>query len=513
MTLPSLRKRKLHEGINVPISAVSLGLGLLIFFLVWWILSATFGVLFRRQETPSSDPTGSFWSVGSAFTTADNSRFANGELELVRNQAAILQRQYLLQFAPPTAQSTTTRRRRVILSGPHDRFNFGDLLFEKVVSKLLKDVAGFKSSDIIVAGMMDINMSEYGGHPHVISIKKAIQWSHDDVMKHNGKGPYNVVYLGGQMSGTTVHDGVSMILTEKVKARARRNSVTSCAYMFPKELLLPESLRNVEETKQQQQPPIAVVNGVNMRFTEPNCTRAMQQADFVAFRDYNPNPPLSEKVPHAVSGPDCAVMVNYLFHDKLTFYGQRNDGEVSQIRRIYPNGYLAVQLNKHILHKASAETLGKTFDQIHHKVHLPVVFFRAANIPFHDSLEVLKNIQSHMTTPSQIFETEHVWYIVALIRYAKAVVGTSLHVRIMAFVHAKPRVTFCGQKYLDFIRLWDAKDATPCINHVNETLPALLHGINTPAELTYLAQAKAIQTYMEGFRKWSSLLLQNTVDQ
>jgi hypothetical protein len=62
-------------------------------------------------------------------------------------------------------QQATRRQRtnRFVLFGPHKRWNFGDLLFEKVLSKLLIDRIGYDPRDILHGGVVSINMSDFGG--------------------------------------------------------------------------------------------------------------------------------------------------------------------------------------------------------------------------------------------------------------------------------------------------------------------------------------------------------------
>eukprot|EP00957_Ditylum_brightwellii_P076075 5782507-Ditylum_brightwellii.AAC.1 len=43
--------------------------------------------------------------------------------------------------------------RNVILFGPHDRYNFGDLLFTKVLVRLLENRAGYDTDEILFGGV------------------------------------------------------------------------------------------------------------------------------------------------------------------------------------------------------------------------------------------------------------------------------------------------------------------------------------------------------------------------
>merc|ERR1712176_530628 len=81
----------------------------------------------------------------------------------------------------------------------------------------------------------------------------------------------------------------------------------------------------------------------------------------------------------------------------------------------------------------------------------------------HDSAEFYESVRAKVPYPERasihIFKGENVWKNVALISKASFVVSTSLHVRIMAFIHARPRLTFCaGGKHIQFLNTWEAGD-------------------------------------------------------
>lgn len=59
-------------------------------------------------------------------------------------------------------KSENLRSRKVILLGPHDRYNFGDLLFTKVILRLLQTRAGYDVNDILFGGIISANMTRYG---------------------------------------------------------------------------------------------------------------------------------------------------------------------------------------------------------------------------------------------------------------------------------------------------------------------------------------------------------------
>lgn len=66
-----------------------------------------------------------------------------------------------------------------------------------------------------------------------------------------------------------------------------------------------------------------------------------------------------------------------------------------------------------------------------------------------------KQISKKIKEPSIVYEVENMWKSVALISQAEAVLSTSLHVRIIAFLCMRPRLTWCGHepKHPQFIAL------------------------------------------------------------
>ena len=109
-------------------------------------------------------------------------------------------------------------RRRVALVGPHDRFNFGDLLFEKVVTHLLLHRAGYQPTELLSVGMITTNMSAYGGNPHIVSMKAMSERSQLEAAGPNG--PYDMVFLGGEAAGCTYAVGKRMLQTPELQVRA-----------------------------------------------------------------------------------------------------------------------------------------------------------------------------------------------------------------------------------------------------------------------------------------------------
>ena len=115
-----------------------------------------------------------------------------------------------------------------------------------------------------------------------------------------------------------------------------------------------------------------------------------------------------------------------------------------------------------------------------------------------------------MTEPNFVYESERVFNVVATIAGSEAVLGTSLHVRIMAFIFHKPRVTWCtGKKHSHFINKWDAPDFRTC-GTVPTTLALLKKYMGPTPEVTQ-EQTKEyyelmVKMYLKSFAVWANLL-------
>jgi hypothetical protein len=409
-----------------------------------------------------------------------------------------------------TSQSTflitphTPRRTngKVILFGPHDRFNFGDLLFEKVVSHLLIHRNGLDPKQLVVAGLVNRSMSTYGGHPNIINIKTVTKMSHDNV--RNGGDPFSIIFLGGQSLRCNLDLGIDMLETNELKQQANSSRVGAdidwdCAYLIPKDLLVPIDFPSSIK-------PIAIINSAGKDYIGGPCEKAVENADYVAFRDLVPNTTFPG-LPMAESRPDCAVMTNILFRDTIT--EQTIMGQLEQIiKATHQSGYLAVQLNHKSVVKHSPKVIASVLDEAWQATNMTTLFFRAGSVPNHDLLSDYQTIADLMHGPTLIYTEEHVWGVVGVIREAQAVLSTSLHVRIMAFVHNRPRLTLCSKsKLTSFIKIWDR--TYPCVELaelamvVHKALDTREAGsIATQIDIDY-----AIASYLEGFDRWSKLLL------
>lgn len=366
-------------------------------------------------------------------------------------------------------------RRRVALIGPHDRYNFGDLLFEKVVTHLLVHRAQYLPAELVSVGMVTNNMSVFGGNPRVVSMKTMSEQSKDEAA--GPFGPYDMIFLGGEAGDCDYDCGGPMMQTPELQARAEREKTGyDCAYFMPKRMLVPVGWPGRPGDTPAH--PISALNSVGgLSLSDTPCKRAMMEADYKSCRDGR----LTDALPggEVKTTPDSAVMVNALFESIITKFAET--GEVARVQAAMHNRYLAFQMSASMT-KDTTASIAVALTRIANDHNLGIVFFCAGTAPGHDSNAEYEQVRRLLPREIQthILQHQNVWANVAVVSRATAVLASSLHVRIMAFIHGRPRVTIvrCGRvrtaagecteanpgltscprsgaKHGDFIRLWE----------------------------------------------------------
>ena len=382
-------------------------------------------------------------------------------------------------------RNETLRERKVILLGPHDRYNFGDLLFCKVLKRLLVNRAGYSESDILFGGIVSINMTDYGGEGNIRSMKQLQQMSREDSEK--GKGPYDIIYAGGEALGCSHDCAVSMMFNETYKKLAKQEKIYDCGYLVPKHYLVPEY--EVEHPSN-----FAIINSMGGRIS-PACAEAANTADFGSFRD-----------PTFPSYPDSAVMTKELYAEEIDIMADQVMNE------IFPSTserkYIAVQ---HRRTTTNLEKLAASLDILSEETNATIVFFAAGIIPNHDSFDMYSKVATLMTHPSIVYEGTNVWKVVALISRSQVLISTSLHCRIIAFIFFRPRFTWCrGGKHENFISKWDSKDAAGCMTSGTDIWPVLSDYYGPDPKITQEKTKekyeRVVNKYLMGFDSWSTIL-------
>jgi hypothetical protein len=323
----------------------------------------------------------------------------------------------------------------VVLFGPFDRHNLGDLLFPHVAAALLP------GRTLRFAGLAARDLRPQGGH----AVRALAELTADQ-----DERPAALIHVGGEILTCTAWEAAVMLLPpEQVDAavayldarpHAKRRwarallGVPDRAPYMAARALLPRVTTVV----------YAAVGGVAL----DACTPAMRSevidklkgADALAVRDRRTRAHLEAEGVAARLIPDPAVMVAELFGAPIRKHG--GAGEPREVLRRFPHGYIAVQLSADFGDDQTLNAVAAQLDAIAPATGLGVVLFRAGAAPWHDDLGCYRRIVSRMRTAAVcVFQSLDIWDICALIAASSVYCGSSLHGRIVATAFARPRVS------------------------------------------------------------------------
>lgn len=396
----------------------------------------------------------------------------------------------------------------IILFGAFDRHNLGDLLFPHVAAALLGE------RDLVFAGLVERDMRPFGGHRVVALTGLAAAWG--DVL-------VDVVHVGGEILDCDAWQAAVMTLApdqaqaaitawdgdargQLAWAQRLLGIKRRAAYVAPKGLF--------------QRPGMTVFNGVGgvgLAGRAPEfraeIVASLKAADYVGVRDRITLEWLLDAGIDAHLMPDPAVMVATLFSKRIRRHGE--NGEVADVRRAFPRGYVAVQFSADFGDDATLDAIASELDRVTAEAGLAVVLFRAGAAPWHDDLECYRRAAARMkTSPVRVFESLNIWDICALIAGSRGYCGSSLHGRIVAMAFGLPGVNILhpGQaengaatKQGAFAQAWDI-DGMPGIVRVDGMAESIGQSIAVDADILKRTANYLCTVYRQRFVAWSSLL-------
>ena len=213
----------------------------------------------------------------------------------------------------------------------------------------------------------------------------------------------------------------------------------------------------------------------------------MEDFDFVSTRDY-----LGTAM--KTFAPDSVITIKKNFENKILAHKPTN----------FSRKYIAVQFRRR--EKQIAE-IAHELSELVNTTNYGVVFFRAGSV--HDTLDSYEMIQKKLadvgvTKNIHVFRGLNIWDITSIIANSELVIGTSLHVRIIAFAFAIPRVTFSDRpKHESMINHWDygAIECKIKAVQVDQIFETALQTMACDAFKTEKYGHLALEMYMEMFQK------------
>lgn len=352
----------------------------------------------------------------------------------------------------------------VILFGACDRHNLGDLLFAHIAQALLA------SRQVMVAGLAERDLAQYGGHQVVALSRLAAQWE-----ALYGDAPADLVHVGGELLTCSLYEAAVMILPpdEAQAAIARYDRDATGRQAWAEGLLgLRQQVAYLAPKALFRRPGRflhCALGGVALSRL-PAAMRAevierLRESDGCTVRDRVTQAALAQAGIPAALMPDPAVLTAALFGPRIARHA--GAGEPARVRGHFPQGYLAVQFAAEFGDDATLDTLARELDRIHADTGLGLALFRAGAAPWHDDLAVYRRLIERMQVKQGwLFESLDLWDLCALLARARAYVGSSLHGRIVAASFGVPGVNLIppaapdvAGKQVAYLHTWHADES------------------------------------------------------
>ena len=318
-----------------------------------------------------------------------------------------------------------------VLFGAFDRHNFGDMLFAHLaLGECLEPTS------VALAGLVAADLTAFGGH-RVESLA--------EVLARQGRAPLRLIHVGGET--LTCDRWVARITTlgpaDAASAIARyehdRGAREACLRAQPAFACPAPYVVRRSALPPGSQTVFRAVGGVGLNsLDEAMCSHvvaALREAERVTVRDALTRRALADAGITAALERDPVAGIRERFCPQIV-------DRVPGIGR----GHLAVQFSADFGDDATLDRLAAQVRSIATGFGLHVVLFRAGAAPWHDDLAVLNRLQLRLADlPVSVFGSLDIRDICALIAGAGAVIGSSLHVRIVAQAYGRTAVSLLGE--------------------------------------------------------------------
>jgi polysaccharide pyruvyl transferase WcaK-like protein len=356
---------------------------------------------------------------------------------------------------------------KTILYGAFGRYNFGDLLFPHIVTKLLN--INKVDTSIEYCDILSRDMSKHDGHK-VKSIFHFLRSS----------DPINIIHVGGATAADHSFDGILGMF--QVESHHKKEIE-----------LLRKNLKDIKDFDLPSAYMLSKKSFVNPKIFVANCVGAsgkstvskIKDYDFLSFREEAAcNFFKTHGLDKSISCVDSAIMTKSFFNDTIQAKSKRLIDQHG-----YGNNYIAVQLNFGRFLSRNLIQIERVLNKIIKQYNLPIVFFAAGTSPGHDNINAYRNLSEKLPKGmSFVSETENIWDVCSIIARSTLVINTSLHVRILSMQYFKPRFTFVTEgKQKSFINKFDN------IHNDNVSLSNVCELIKNANEHDYEADAKQLK--------------------
>jgi hypothetical protein len=349
-------------------------------------------------------------------------------------------------------------KKTLAICGAFDRFNFGDLLFPRILARQFEPMLGDQWK-LSYHGIVACPLASMGG----VDTQPLTPLYRKGTLE-----PGSVVIIaGGEVLGATWETLAQYLAGPRVTAyatlrglvgRQRREGLAKRIFGSPSYSAFVPRLSDFPV-------PVKIaynaVGGTAIQNHSPEVVRALAsivgQASHIGVRDAETRTLLAgggldaQRVDVA---PDCAVLMSQLFPiDAL-----RRDAApaTKKLLDAHPAGYVAMHAGKSIKPDERPRVAAQ-LAQVHRRTGLPAMLLPASRIDPQDDRPVLADIARHMTTPHVTAADCGAMDMTLLLACSRAIVATSLHCNIIAVSYAVPHIPLGSSihKLRAFLATWD----------------------------------------------------------
>jgi hypothetical protein len=344
-----------------------------------------------------------------------------------------------LVYNPAVSESSTTPPvpPRVLAVGAYERDNFGDLLFLQLTERYLP------GSDVVASAPFAADMTAL--------LDRQVVAVGDELAEHD----YDVVWtVGGQVGATTAESAFRMskppaeyvAYRDAAPAEQReilRTALHGAPLVSPYIPTLGAFERNAGA--------VSVLNSVGLGGAAGHAPHVKEEVlevfrttDVVSVRDRESSKLFERRgIPHLLA-PDVVHSISL-----LEPYETDPGSDI-----------VVVQAGTTLLRRFGHERLARKLVESEHLDGTRFHLLMAGAATGHDSLDELEILAEHVRRLDpgrevEVLAERRPMDIVHQIRQAKIVVGTSLHVRIVAAAYSLPRVTLRRPKPARYATMWD----------------------------------------------------------
>lgn len=338
--------------------------------------------------------------------------------------------------------------------GPYERFNYGDLLFPKIL-KYHFSAQGIDAGRIKMLGLLDADLRSHGGDVVEAFARYRKIFRPTDVLivvggESLGADSYTLYHYIRRSSFKTAVDKLQskLPLMKKVERRLRVKKLYS--YFTSRHLRL-NTLHPYELSSGNTGCKV-IYNAVGGRPAHPEVLAGAEYFSTRSLLTYN----IIKSQSYYTDAryklyPDCVVVMSkYLSREEM-----RTRVDKSNIDRMGKAGgrYIAVQINKQYCDTNRREILMQ-LEALYARTLMPILFVPIGIALGHEDVYACEALQKGLTAPSFVLNSETVYDIMYAISGAALFIGTSLHGNITAMSYDVPCMGLGNEKLSQYFQTW-----------------------------------------------------------